>query len=384
MLSSSLPALPTSSVAPSSGRVYSADTCNRSVPQRILFTDGGHERSTLIDGGHERSTRIGEEESTWNQQNSYHFPTETILSENKSLANKTISSDNQTELNQMNGLELDNVMQFAQLLTTPTVRTGHSRSPLRPDPVFRGMKSTGLGNSHHLSDMTDTGRQEHMYHALAPASMLKHQHRWGANNNDMLCNTGTSMKLQDANKRWVKPSHKEITERRRPVAVKNANSEKVHMSWKNYSSKKMSGEMTRPPTVLVDTPHTEDTILQFITEESQVSSIVDNVCPIQSVDSMLELLSEGMNKPLDQIPAQQDDGVTLQVTRELVHTVHSVVKRQLTANHIRGRGGARGLPGESTLFQTSDVESLLRAAKFRGEWHVQLLGHHSNNMQLQQ
>lgn len=93
--------------------------------------------------------------------------------------------------------------------------------------------------------------------------------------------------------------------------------------------------------------------------------VVDSVCPIQNVDSMLELLSQGMNKPLDQIPVQQDNRVRLRVTRELVHTVHSVVKRQLTANG--GMGGVHGPPGEF-LFQPFHVETLLRAAQFRGEW----------------
>ena len=170
---------------------------------------------------------------------------------------------------------------------------------------------------------------------------------------------------EDTRPRTVQTCHTEDT---RPPTVETCHTEDTRPPTVETSNT----EDTRPPTVLVETPHTEDTILQFVTEESQVCSTVDNVCPIQSVDSMLELLSQGMNKPLDQIPPQQDDHVTLQVTRELVQTVHSVVKRQLTANHIGGIGGARGLPGESTLFQTSDVESLLRAARFRGECHVQL------------
>ena len=394
---SSLPVLSTSSVAPSSGRrvasssghVYSADTC---VPQQITFTDEG-----------QGSTGIGEDkeefefiwtEGAWNQQNSYHLPTETTRSENKTPVNKSSSSDNQTEINgskesaqhgqNNHSSTTDNVqhhmngglslhMQFPHALTTPLVRTGYSRPSPRPTQAFRGRQSTGLGN-HHLSDMrTATGKQD-MYPALAPGPMLKsQQQRWGGvvKNDDMLCNNGiTSMKLQDANKRWIKPSHEGKRYNQQPT-VKNTNSEKVLMSGKSSYSKKISGEITGSPAVLVETPHIEEPILKFTTKESQVCSIVDNVegvdsvCPIQNIDSMLELLSQGMNKPLDQIPVQQDNRVRLRVTRELVHTVHSVVKRQLTANG--GRGGVHGPPGEF-LFQPFHVETLLRAAQFRGEW----------------
>ncbi len=85
-------------------------------------------------------------------------------------------------------------------------------------------------------------------------------------------------------------------------------------------------------------------------------------CPVKTVDSLLNLLSHGVGKPVVPPPNPyiETKDSQLHITSELIHTVQSVLKRELSLTL-----GPEDFADGSIIIKPSDVESLLRAAEFR-------------------
>ena len=200
-------------------------------------------------------------------------------------------------------------------------------------------------------------RREDMYPAMTPGPLVRppfnsQTKSRGEDVNSMFCTSDgvcgvRSMTLQSAQKRWIKPS-------REQRVVRTRNTEPVHTSTNG------------PPTTSTVGSLEEDKLPQ-----SLQCGVTEPACPVQTVDSLIDLLSQGMVSEAAPPIAEEDEvdesAAGIEITPELVHTVHSVLRTQLTPSYLETKG--RNYP-ENSFIKSSEVESLLRAAEFRSESHT--------------
>ena len=245
------------------------------------------------------------------------------------------------------------------LSSTEVGKTRGSRPVLSSTEVGKGLFLNP--NTRDANVRRKVGRED-MYPAMTPGPLVRppfnsQTRTRGDDMNGMFCTSDgvcgvRSMTLQSAEKRWVKPAREQRAPRAR-------NSEPV------------SSSTRRPPTTPTVETQEEGKLLRFSTVQSLQCEVTEPACPVKTVDSLIDLLSQGMvseaTPPLTEEGETEESAVSIEITPELVHTVHSVLRSQLTPYYLETKG--INYP-DNSFINSSDVESLLRAAEFRSECHT--------------
>lgn len=317
----------------------------------------------------------GENKTTWSQQNSLIERVHEIVdsaNEANLCANSIEASDTahhpNTSSTQEQTVSTNIQMQFPHELTSVPVRNGHSKSTVKRNPLKNKKFITGdLGG-----DLGQTLDPRPLYPGMTPDLTLKQKTGGGRSElpSDMFSNSAIKgMTLQNAKTRWEKPptEHKTFNNVRTKKKVSEKENRLLNKASNHPSDPNPSESYDINISVEDMLAYTEQKMLKFTMQESEECSIEDksSYCPVESVDAMLKLLSQGMNKSLDSLPQVSEEPHSegrLEITPELVHTVHSMLKRQLTLNL-----GPEDFLENSILIKPSDVQTLLKTAEFRSK-----------------
>ena len=257
--------------------------------------------------------------------------------------------------------------------TRPAIsKTRGSQPVLSSTEVGKGL-SLNL-NNRDANVRRREGRED-MYPAMTPGPLVRppfnsQTRSRGEDVNSMFCTSDgvcgvRSVTLQSAKKRWIKPS-------REQRVVRTRNTEPVHTSTNGPPTTSTVGSLEEgklPQSLQCGV--TEPALQCGVTEPALQCGVTEPACPVQTVDSLIDLLSQGMVSEAAPPIAEEDEvdesAAGIEITPELVHTVHSVLRTQLTPSYLETKG--RNYP-ENSFIKSSEVESLLRAAEFRSESHT--------------